>query len=140
MAQRSEREGDCLGVAVAQGEGAEVDDVATRVCFPATTGALEAHLEQTLAGGLDVTGADGESESSRHLIPHVFAVIFEIRDGLMHGATVSDAHGLLLAAPKGLQNLLDRVLFVEQTQSPGGQLRGASRVAMKHLRRTPKLL
>ena len=31
MAQRSEREGDCLGGAVAQGEGAEVDDVATGV-------------------------------------------------------------------------------------------------------------
>ncbi len=44
MAQRSEREGDCLGVAVAQGEGAEVDDVATGVCFPAAAGALEAQV------------------------------------------------------------------------------------------------
>ena len=109
MAQRSEG----LGGAVAQGEGAEVDDVATGVCFPATTGALEAHLEQTLAGGLDVAGADGETESSRHLIPYAFAVIFKIRDGLMHGATVPDAHGLLLAVPKCLQNLLDPFLFVE---------------------------
>lgn len=77
--------------------------MATGVCIPVTTGAFEAHLEQTLAGGLDVAGADGETASSRHLMPLVFAMTFKIRDGLTHGATVPDAHGLLLAVPKWLE-------------------------------------
>ncbi len=127
--------GESVGVAVAQGEGAEVDDVATGVCFPAAVGTLEAHCKQTLAGGLDVAGADGEAEPSRHLIPHVLAVILKFRDGLLHGATVPDAHGLLLAVPKCLQNLLDRVVFTQQTQQAQCTDRQCRPAASSHIAR-----
>ena len=84
-----------LLVSVAQREGAQVDDVAAGVRFPAAAGALEADLKQTLAGGFYVARADRQAEPSRRRIPHVLAVILKVGDGFMHGATVADAHGLL---------------------------------------------
>ncbi len=140
MAQGSQSEGERVGVAVAQGEGAEVDDVATGVCFPAAVGALEAHLDQTLAGGLDAAGADGEAEPSHHLMPACTRGD-SIPYGLLHGAlfgllaplavpdfgicstacippadTARGRRHVALRPPpisQGTQNLLDPAPFVE---------------------------
>ena len=87
-----EREG--LLVAVAQREGAKVDDGPPESVFQRQPG-READLKQTLAGGFYVARADRQAEPSRRRIPHVLAVILKVGDGFMHGATVADAHGLL---------------------------------------------
>ena len=45
-----QRQTDALGVAVAQGQSAQVDDLRPGRFLPSATGAFEAHLEEALAG------------------------------------------------------------------------------------------
>src|SRR5579859_5057080 len=76
---------------VAQGQGAQPDDVISGAPLPSGAGAFHPHLERTLAGGLAGATTNRATLLSRCGIVHLVPMILQVGDRVMDGTSLSDS-------------------------------------------------